>query len=171
MMLESNSSHFRHRYMLEEDGRMDVSKLTPAPWSVGVMESCTCDLAREWPCVVGPPKQMWHPDVDAVDTPRICRELHGVVVSSPVAMNCDDSKEDAEFIALARNAFDVMMRRGWGVSKARYAGEFGWVVWERRRIEAIGEGMALIHGKVYDDPFTALVEADRWYRGHMEGGS
>ena len=103
---------------------IDLEKLTPAPWSVEVFPSCVCDIAREWPCVFGPPVKMWHPDVDAVSTPRLARELHGKEVKSPVAMNCNDATADAEFIVLARNWLDVQLRRGWGVKKAWPAKEW-----------------------------------------------
>lgn len=67
----------------------------------------------------------------------------------------------AEFIVLAREALDVMMRRGWGVKKAWYG---GW--------EIIGGGSLFEESKREswgDDPFTALVEADKWYRENVEG--
>jgi len=60
------------------------------------------------------------------------------------------------FIVLARNAFDVMMRRGWSVRKD-LDGE--WFCMESSR-----DGLA-IKAK---DPFTALVEADRWYKANVE---
>jgi hypothetical protein len=74
----------------------------------------------------------------------------------------EDGNADAAFIALARNAFDVMMRRGWGIFRLkdetwRVQDEFSLWLWN--------------DGRFFDgpDPFTALVEADRWYRENVEG--
>lgn len=66
---------------------------------------------------------------------------------------------DAEFFALARRAFDVMMRRGLGVVRL-----------------ATGWAAALPTSELYEDlrrqrwdcPFTALIEADKWYRENVE---
>lgn len=89
----------------------------------------------------------------------------------------------AQFAALARNAFDVMMRRKlffhgtccervhWqlhycGVSKK-------WRITGLTAVEQVGESS--FQGKIgfveANDPFTALVEADKWYREHIEGGA
>ena len=75
-----------------------------------------------------------------------------------LAANCN--ADDAEFIVLARNAFDIMMRRGW---------------WAQKR----GEGWAVYNNWIplpsdpltWPDPFTALVSADKWYRKHVEKGA
>ncbi len=68
--------------------------------------------------------------------------------------------EDAEFIALARNAFDVMMRRGWIPTRwLSVSGKWG-------VFTDTGDGVPLELQKwpddAWPDPFTALVEADRW---------
>lgn len=62
-----------------------------------------------------------------------------------------------EFVVLARNAFDVMMRRGWSVTPTRS----GWKV----RLPDRDHPVELV---TYADPFTALVEADALYREHVE---
>lgn len=67
------------------------------------------------------------------------------------------NEADAAFIALARNAFDVMMRRGWGVENRG-----GWYATSKYGDRAVG-GTDL-----YPDPFTALVEADAWYKQNVE---
>lgn len=63
-------------------------------------------------------------------------------------------KDDAEFYLLARNAFDVMMRRGWyprpHFGKWRAHGADGYM------------------GDEFPDPFTALVETDKWYKENVE---
>jgi hypothetical protein len=93
---------------------MDLSKLTPAPWTVD---------ERGW---------------------------------------CDDADyhENQEGIALMRNAADVMMRRGW------------WPVCDSEKWFVRGEGTGPLQIKNDDgpwsDPFTALVEADRWYKENVE---
>lgn len=61
---------------------------------------------------------------------------------------------DANWMFLARLAFDVMLRRGWHASK------------DGSRWCVLLPGVA---SKSYADPFTALVEADAWYRQHVEG--
>lgn len=64
---------------------------------------------------------------------------------------------DLEFIALARNAFDVMMRRGWGIVLF----PSGWTI----AIKDVSESFIMnkFRGMRWPDPFTALVEADAWY--------
>ncbi len=71
------------------------------------------------------------------------------------------SKEtDAAFIALARNAYDVLTRRRWGLTKE--AGGF-WIVDIRNP-----EIQRLMNYPCPTCPFTALVEADAWYRENVE---
>jgi hypothetical protein len=81
---------------------------------------------------------------------------------SPWVADVGLSRSNAEFIALARNAFDVMMRRGWGVTTDRYVdlwdaihGDTGGIVMEGSE-------------RGFPDPFTALVEADAWYKANIE---
>ncbi len=64
--------------------------------------------------------------------------------------------------ALARNALDVMLRRGW---YARRDGQ-GWFVdlWGLEDVLPAKWD----HLGISDDPFTALVKADRWYRENVE---
>ena len=70
---------------------------------------------------------------------------------------------------IAKEAFDVMMRRGWGVAR-QYPEQGGqWYVNDENETQIA----QLINGKwcypsICDDPFTALVEADRWYRENVE---
>lgn len=77
-----------------------------------------------------------------------------------------------EFIALARNAFDVMMRRKTWIVRLMpsHADRDSWVVlWGL----ASGPGpfkeyQAWAYERNHDNPFTALVEADKWYRENVE---
>jgi hypothetical protein len=115
---------------------MDLEKLSPAPWGVADdgPDHCVCHFASE-------------------DT------------SWPLFERWDGKPDrtDADFIALARNAFDVMMRRGWFVVP-RYINRPGTLWW-------VKTGMATdceIDWMEFPDPFTALVEADAWYKEHIE---
>ncbi len=69
------------------------------------------------------------------------------------------NETEAEFIALAREAFDVMMRRGWYAMPTFPPHEKGWIV-----LNILGKPDCQIHS----DPFTALVEADKWYKANVE---
>lgn len=65
---------------------------------------------------------------------------------------------DYEFVNLARNAFDVMLRRHWHaeyepVSRTWIVSEFDWLAAPQLS---------------WPDPFTALVEADKWYSANVE---
>jgi len=110
---------------------LDLSKLTPAPWEVhdgGRSDHTVCQRVGEG-----------------------CK---------PLFERWDGTNDltDAEFIALARNAFDVMMRRGWTPRKE----ERGWVAADAKT----GLCPQSFPGffQAADDPFTALVEADKWYK-------
>ncbi len=117
---------------------IDLSKLTPAPWTVGEHE---------------------------VYGFRDCGGPYKVQVSL--------IETDREFTALARNAFDVMMRRGWSTSQLEldfrkpFPDRHGWCV-----LDDWGEIPRIRRGEepviTWPDPFTALVEADKWYKEHVE---
>jgi hypothetical protein len=66
---------------------------------------------------------------------------------------------DAQFIALARNAFAVLMNRGW---HPRRFEDGKWGVY--------GDNLLGVCADLADDPFTALVQADAWYRENVEKG-
>lgn len=66
---------------------------------------------------------------------------------------------DTQFCALARNALDVMLVRRW----AAVPFDEGWEVRDYR------DGQRTIAlSKFWPDPFTAIVEADKWYRENVE---
>jgi hypothetical protein len=114
---------------------MDASKLSPAPWHV---------------------KGPWS------------NGLFDVVADAPdygrsPAINLD--AVDAEFIALARNAFDVMMRRGWWAARLK---DGKWRVSTFCAIHGESAFRKFLVHQMCDDPFTALVEADKWYREKNE---
>lgn len=118
---------------------MDLSKLTPAPWLLHHDEHSGSTYIPE--TIDGFPMLLTELDTDT----------HTVAL---------------EFAALARNALDVMMRRGWGVYAASGPGyhpgghEYGW--------QATDGDDNRIGDTLYSDPFTALVEADKWYRENAE---
>lgn len=107
-------------------------------------------------------------------------DSHGLCIVSEVAdrMVADFSPEyargeawegrraDAEFIVLARHAFDVMMRRGWSPSLIVNGPRSGlWIVVGEVREPA----KFAVHQKqfAWEDPFTALVEAEAWYQANV----
>jgi hypothetical protein len=63
----------------------------------------------------------------------------------------------AERIVLSANAFDVMMRRGWEV---RFD--------ERHKLWSVHGEYFLNIGHVSHDPFSALVESDKWYKENVD---
>ena len=127
---------------------MDMGKLTPAPWTVEVHDRTDggCELRER---TVGP-----------------------LFVRSnfpPGTPEGDQADADMAFIALARNALDVMMRRGW-VPVRTPTGK--WTFGNEVAPLVVGDSFKAAEDYLksfpQDDPFTALVEADRWYRGHVE---
>lgn len=72
-----------------------------------------------------------------------------------------NAETDAEFIALARNAFDIMMRHPSWTLRACLDGEY-------RAYWHIEDDLENRLGCGGYDPFTALAEADKWYKENME---
>jgi hypothetical protein len=64
---------------------------------------------------------------------------------------------------IGRSAFEVMMRRQWWPSYE----EDGWRLDDLNASCAELAEWALAHP--FPDPFTALVEADKWYRENLDG--
>lgn len=80
------------------------------------------------------------------------------------AFGTEFKKADEEFAVLARNAFDVMMRLGWWPCPGIHS-EKG-LLW---KVETVAQYTdQAVDGKWWPDPFTALVEADKWYRENVE---
>jgi hypothetical protein len=86
----------------EETGGMimDLSKLMPTPWTV---HRNHCE--------------------DAYEDEYFVKFSGGIDDLSTDSSMMDQTH--AEFIALARNAFDVMLRRGWGLVKTPHGWAFG----------------------------------------------
>ncbi len=128
---------------------LDLSKLSPAPWEATSGSVPIGDTGDYEPWV-------------NVDSPEcvICRLEETVDF-------CDgkpDWHATAEFIALARNAFEIMMRRGWGVN--RYGDGWRPFVRDRAQFEMVRWMNSRGEEFCWPDPFTALVEADAWWRKH-----
>ncbi len=76
----------------------------------------------------------------------------------------------ADFLVLARAAYDVMTRRGWGLMT--HNGKFAATMPKTvpvGRLHASGSVVVMneeLNGGFYDCPFTALVEADLWQNAH-----
>ncbi len=125
---------------------LDLSKLSPAPWTalVDPVLGMGVDLNEQFgPFFLGGDK--WP-------------------LSRQIAF--------ADFVVLSRNAFDVMLRRGWVVS---YSDEqprkwhSGIPMSDMARIAdaKLGHDCPLFKDG-FDDPFTAIVEADKWFKEHVE---
>ncbi len=110
---------------------IDLTKLTPAPWEV----------------------EPFDPDFPsgAIYGPGAGR-FAGVLGS-------DGDCTDAVFIALARNAFDVLIRRGgWSLQCVCWQGN-------ARSYRVLDEHDEPV-GEQANNPFTALVDADCWFAAH-----
>jgi hypothetical protein len=87
---------------------------------------------------------------------------------------CDeaDKHENQEFIALARNAFDVMIRRkDWSPihNENPEHGGVGWhVAHSDSKVADSASSLGWCFPGPWPDPFTALVEADAWYKANVE---
>ena len=118
---------------------IDLTKLSPAPW-----EAILCGKA-EAPDTLKRIVQSVDPD------------------GSHIAFVFEDSPDNAAFIALARNAFDVMMRRGWTVTKhMQHDADHG----KWRVLDEWDRSVSPMPPSI--DPFAALVEADAWYGKNVE---
>ncbi len=126
--------------------KLDLHNLTPAPWEG--YQGDTDDAQTVYVQVVGPDRKC------LFDT-----------CNSTAAVVSDDSDSDGpyfrdevglanlRFAAAARNAFDVMMRRK--IFPIIRCGKWAVDVAPCQHISA-------------DDPFTALIEADAWYKQNVE---
>ena len=122
---------------------MDLSKLTPAPWFVGKNRDAhtvrsLVDMEGEEP--VGKSESF---------TVANCW-------SGTHATRLKLSVTNAEFIALARNAFDIMLRLLWNTQEL----DGYWIVFGRTCPLKVHQWSETQH---FTDPFTALVESEKWY--------
>ncbi len=92
-----------------------------------------------------------------------------ILAQGLTALAIFDREDDCDFAALARNAFDVMMRRKWSVGwSTDHGGKYppAWYV-----LQTNGYKLNPIGGPGYFyavDPFSALVAADEWYKANVE---
>jgi hypothetical protein len=75
--------------------------------------------------------------------------------------------DDPNFQTAAALAFEVMMRRRW------YAEPMGgkWRLSKEFKYRIENESWWEVCVREYDDPFTALVAADQWWKEHIEKGA
>ena len=109
---------------------MDLAKVTPGDWHLGMGGSHWLILDNQ------------------------------IVIDSEGRVGSCWKKDDAEFVALSKRAFNVMERRhfepewrgnGWGVDCADF-----------QLPEPLYSQM------MWPDPYTALVEAEKWYIQNVE---
>ena len=101
-------------------------------------------------------------------TASVGGKLVGGIVPSPLIEgdHCVYFDPDfAEFVAIARAAFDVMMRRKWEPQAWLEGGQSSWGVDSSEK-----EMPYDLCDMRWPDPFTALVEADKWYKENVEEG-
>ncbi len=114
---------------------IDLNKLSPTPW----LAECG---------------ELFRPDSEPYLSLLPHNSPHGHVYDA------ERRETDLAFVALARAAFEVMMRRSWGVEPDD---EDGWVVCINDPTDPRSYWR-----RTGPDPFTALVDADAWYRQHVE---
>lgn len=132
---------------------IDQTKLTPAPWRSERRYSDGIEVVPRINC--------------ERNADRECGRVADLV-GAPY-LGYESTVVNAEFIALARNVFDVMMRRGWEfrtVPGCGYCATFttGHCVDDTW----IAEGNKPTMKRFHADPFTCLVEADAWYKANVE---
>jgi hypothetical protein len=130
----------------------DFSDLTPAPWE--------CDLRDS----------RWDDETHYVVTGPDGKVLFDTVNSEAALLEYDEhwfdrvGGDNLKFAALARNAFDVMQRRGWGVARC---GSHGWCAVQGQDGPDQNPSLAYIGFEALD-PFMALCEAEKWYVANVE---
>lgn len=137
---------------------IDLTKLTPAPWHITGFDTIDDDGKTRCNSFVVSACDSWL--LKAFD---------------------EDDLTPLEFAAIARNAFDVMIRRKW--FPALIPSSQKWDVmfyvdlaepdWGGRAISVLAWFGCRILGvptltRHWPDPFTALVEADEWYKKNVE---
>jgi hypothetical protein len=117
---------------------MDLEKLSPAPWA---------SVQRAVP---------------------VTSDGHGFILADGLREVGRFRREvDCDFAALARNASDVRVRRGWYTVPLNRDGNrvVTWIAMNTFAVEIERGGNTGTYF-VAEDPDTPLVEAERWYREH-----
>ena len=115
---------------------IDLSKLSPSPWYFTPSTN------------------------DNLETFVFNEKDEDVPVLSPILINGDTCDANWDFIVMARQAFDVMMRREWYALPN---------IWSKKWTVLSSFGVPIIHGNSDSvlfssaDPFSCLVEADEWF--------
>lgn len=125
---------------------IDLERLTPAPWWVLVEDDHIAER----------------------DSIPIANVLIGDQEDRVCQLNVGECepKVNAEFIALARNAFDVSAKRGWGYRLdviQEHHSYRSWVV-----IGPLSERVPLEHKTDRSNPLLALVKAEKWFVANIE---
>ena len=123
---------------------MNLTQIREAPWFVTSHKLSEDSPTEFFDVVTGP-----------VDDPS---EQYSVI-DNP-------TKDEAELIAKARNALDVMLRLGWSPSFDPYTKL--WTVFSRKDRFGVSEEIGAEEGLHYTDPFTALVEVEKWYKENID---
>lgn len=121
---------------------IDLSKLTPAPWEVhdgGRPDHSICAVQGDG-----------------------CRPLFERTLFE--RWDCKTDTTDAEFACVARNAFDVMQRLNVDIVVAVCTMFSSKEMSHAQRKDFA----AFVAGQNFTDLFTALVEADKWYRQNVQ---
>ena len=142
---------------------IDLSKLTPAPLTARSKGQVTL-----------------HPSGQTITVPahvvRLDKDDQGRNRTTMVA-DFHQSQADAEFHVIARNAFDIMMRRGWHASsEIKNDGTVQWWVCGLDCGHGGYDSMDYHDGEFekyltntrWPDPFTAIVSAEAWYVANAE---
>lgn len=135
----------------------DLSQLSPAPWSVRSEEFDDWGLVRAGDGA---------PVLTTSCAYRIPDEYRTMPYGPERIAGPPEVAANAAFVALARNAFDVMMRRGWyAVPFNRAKAGVWWVVRTRGGYDIpLSFAVKNKHRGEFADPFTALVVADEWMK-------
>ena len=104
------------------------------------------------------PADEWEPDFEDGTIEGVLRMVHHGNVNTVARTGEMFNRADLLCCALGRKALDVMLRRGW--QPLRY--DDGWGIAFHRPMPTRLTWLR------WPDPFTALVESDRWYRENVE---
>lgn len=132
-----------------------LNKLSPAPWRVRPLEHDDWGLVR---------------DANGVPVSTTCMSSHYGLNDCGKPEGPEPIGTNAHFIALARNAHDVMIRRGlYVVPMSRH--KIG-LYWRVRTINGydmpLEFDMHTEHRGEFKCPYEALVVADQWLADHEE---
>ena len=104
--------------------------------------------------------------VETIDTFKVIRDE---VTGGAMLLPEDDENERhiaaMEFAALARNAEDVLIRRGWGI---RQSHDGKWMVMDNVHNLLWHENRQGGYFTGFNHPFKALVESDVWWKENVE---